>query len=118
MTLNDSKTPSHAPARDGSAVRELIDNGRTALRLIADERVPAGVKLVPALAILYLLNPLDLLPDFGLGIGQLDDLAVIMIAIKLFISLAPEDVVAELRGETPSESTIPADYRVREDGIG
>ena len=112
----DSNDPSKNPqARDGSAIRELFSNGRVAVQLFADDRVPASLKLIPALALLSLLNPLDVLPDFAVGIGQLDDLAVVMIAIKLFISLSPREVVAEMRGELPKDAAIPADYRVRED---
>lgn len=100
-----------APSTDRSALREVLHNGRLALRLMADGRVPKPLKLLPILALAYLLSPVDLLPDLVLGLGQLDDLAVIVIALKLFISMAPEAVVDELEGRSAAEPSIPAEYR-------
>ncbi|MEA3338874.1 MAG: DUF1232 domain-containing protein, partial [Chloroflexota bacterium] len=39
--------------------------------------------------------PMDIIPDMALGLGQLDDLAVVLLGLKLFIELAPPDVVRE-----------------------
>jgi uncharacterized membrane protein YkvA (DUF1232 family) len=39
--------------------------------------------------------PTDLVPDFFIGVGQLDDLAVVLGGLKLFLRLCPEAVVAE-----------------------
>jgi uncharacterized membrane protein YkvA (DUF1232 family) len=36
-----------------------------------------------------------LLPDFLIGVGQLDDLAVILGGLKLFLRLCPGEVVQE-----------------------
>jgi len=36
-----------------------------------------------------------LVPDYFVGIGQLDDLAVIIVGLKLFLSLCPREVVQE-----------------------
>jgi len=41
----------------------------------------------------YVILPTDLLPDFFVGIGQLDDLAVILGGLKTFVSLCPREVV-------------------------
>lgn len=105
----DSKTP------QGSALRELAESGRLALRLFTDRRVPTLLKAIPFLAMVYLISPLDFLPDSIPFVTQIDDLAVILIALKLFISMAPSDVVAELGGGAVEGQTIEADYRVHED---
>jgi len=63
--------------------------------LIKDPRVSAGPKLVVAGILTYVILPTDLLPDFLIGIGQLDDLAVILGGLKLFLHLCPPDVVRE-----------------------
>lgn len=50
--------------------------------LLRGRRVPTKAKLVMAGAILWLLSPLDPLPDVALPIGLFDDLAVLIAAIK------------------------------------
>ena len=41
--------------------------------------------LVPALALLYVISPIDIIPDFVLGIGALDDLAILAFAIPMLM---------------------------------
>jgi uncharacterized membrane protein YkvA (DUF1232 family) len=64
-------------------------------RLIKDARVSASAKLVVAGILAYVILPTDLLPDFLIGVGQLDDLAVIFGGLKLFLRLCPREVVQE-----------------------
>lgn len=91
----------HVPAAPEDAnvfvswVKELYRQARLAWGLFWDRRVPWAIKLIPPAALIYLISPIDLIPDFGLGLGQLDDLAVILLGFKLFIELAPADVVRE-----------------------
>jgi len=61
--------------------------------LLWDSRVPFWSKLVIPAALLYLISPVDFIPDMFLGFGQLDDLGVILLGIALFIKLAPPDIV-------------------------
>jgi uncharacterized membrane protein YkvA (DUF1232 family) len=64
-------------------------------RLIKDPRVPLSPKLLMAGVLGYVILPSDLLPDFLIGIGQIDDLAVVLGGLKLFLSLCPSVVVQE-----------------------
>jgi uncharacterized membrane protein YkvA (DUF1232 family) len=64
-------------------------------RLIQDPRVSASPKLVVAGILAYVILPTDLLPYFLIGVGQLDDLAVILGGLKLFLRLCPSEVVQE-----------------------
>ncbi len=72
---------------------------RLAWRLYRDPRVsPRLKKFVPALGLLYLLSPIDLVPDFFLGLGQLDDLGVmglIAAASLLLPRFTPASILAE-----------------------
>ncbi len=52
-------------------------------KLIADPQVPAKAKYLPLLAILYLIVPIDLIPDFFLILGQLDDIGIILILLNM-----------------------------------
>jgi uncharacterized membrane protein YkvA (DUF1232 family) len=90
-----------APISDESAgtllgwITDLVRQGRLAWRLFWDSRVPFWTKLIPPAVLAYLFLPTDFLPDLALGLGQLDDLAVLFIGTKLFIELAPTDIVRE-----------------------
>jgi uncharacterized membrane protein YkvA (DUF1232 family) len=74
----------------------LLRNLRLAWKLLLDSRVPMLTKLiVPGVMALYVLSPIDLIPDVLLGFGQLDDLAVFVLSVKLFIELSPRNIVQE-----------------------
>lgn len=49
---------------------------------------PWTVKAILLLAILYLLSPFDLVPDWILGLGLLDDLAIVSLLVGWAIRLA------------------------------
>ncbi|MFO7917288.1 MAG: DUF1232 domain-containing protein [Anaerolineae bacterium] len=98
----------------------LIERLRLAWRLFWDDRVSDWVKMVPLFSVFYLLWPFDLLSDVLLGLGQLDDLAVMALALKLFIALCPPELVNEhwealtrVEEETAHEGeTVEGEYRV------
>jgi uncharacterized membrane protein YkvA (DUF1232 family) len=64
-------------------------------RLIKDERVALGPKLLVAALFVYIILPTDIVPDFLVGLGQLDDLVVLITGLKLFLRLCPAEVVRE-----------------------
>ncbi|HEY2919207.1 MAG TPA: DUF1232 domain-containing protein [Candidatus Binatia bacterium] len=64
-------------------------------RLIKDARVPLTSKLLLVGVLAYVVLPADLVPDFLIGVGQLDDLAVILGGLRLFLRLCPPQVVRE-----------------------
>ncbi len=76
-------------------IRDAVRQVNLAWRLFFDQRVPLWNKVIPPAALAYVLFPLDLIPDPVLGLGQLDDAAVVLLGLKLFIELAPSDVVRE-----------------------
>lgn len=69
------------------------------IRLFAALFLDRRVGLAPRLALLgaaaYTLSLFDLSPDLIPLLGQLDDLAVLTMGCRLFLQLAPGDVVAE-----------------------
>lgn len=82
---------------DPGVLGEIARTARLVIALMADARVPILPKLIIPLVILYVVSPLDLVPDFILGLGQLDDIAIIFFGIKFFIQLCPPDLVMEHR---------------------
>ena len=77
--------------KDSEQLREL----KLLRRLLLDERVPLWQKAIPVEAAVYLVSPLDLIPDVLPVLGQLDDLAVLLGSLRLFRSLAPAALVEE-----------------------
>lgn len=86
-------------ATGGGALRMLLHLPnfiRLYSRLWRDPRVSLIPKAVLAAGIAYFIIPTDLLPDFPLiGLGHVDDIAVLIGALRLFISLCPRSVVEE-----------------------
>src|SRR6476619_1207061 len=54
----------------------------TARRLRKDERVPRTVKLAVGFVGLWVLSPIDLIPEFLPVIGPLDDIVVVALALR------------------------------------
>ena len=91
--------------KSGSFLNELLLNGQIAWRLYTDPRVSMLLKVaVPVLTLLYVIMPIDLLPDFIPVIGQLDEVAIALLAIRAFVALAPSDIVAEYRNSSKGSS--------------
>lgn len=68
-------------------------------RLMFDSRVPWGVKLFVVGAIVYLVSPIDLLPDMLPIRGRLDDILVLLISAASFLGNTPKDVLDEHKGD-------------------
>jgi uncharacterized membrane protein YkvA (DUF1232 family) len=64
-------------------------------RLVSDPRVTLAPKLVILGVLAYLVLPTDLVPDFIPGLGQADDVIVLLAGLKLFLRLCPPEVVQE-----------------------
>ncbi len=71
----------------------LLARLRLAVRLVRDPAVSGGPKLLPLLALCYLVFPLDFVPDLLPVLGQMDDLGVILIALEAFLHVCPPAVV-------------------------
>ena len=64
-------------------------------RLVADPRVPRKSKLILGATIVYLVSPIDVLPDFLPGVGQLDDVVVALLALHSILNRVDGEVVVE-----------------------
>jgi uncharacterized membrane protein YkvA (DUF1232 family) len=67
----------------------------TVRRLRNDPRVPRRAKVAILLAGLWLLSPIDLLPEFLPIIGPLDDVLVIALALRYAARRVPREVLLE-----------------------
>jgi len=69
--------------------------GRLLWALVSDTRVPMSHKAVLGLAGIYIVSPLDLIPEGIPFLGALDDVAVMVLAVDVFLEGLPEGLVAE-----------------------
>jgi uncharacterized membrane protein YkvA (DUF1232 family) len=67
----------------------------TTRRLRADPRVPWRAKLAVAFAGLWVLSPIDLIPELLPIIGPLDDVIVVALAFRYAARQVPRDVLLE-----------------------
>ncbi len=84
--------------------RKIIEQIMLTWRLVRDPRVPLWSKLIPAAALVYVLSPIDIIPDFLIVIGQLDDLGLLLASMRLFEAVVPAYIVAEHRAAISSRN--------------
>lgn len=85
----------------------------TARRLRRDPRVPTRAKVAVAIAGLWVLSPIDLIPEFLPVIGPLDDVVVVALALRYAARSVPRDVLFEAWPAEPRllERLLPAPGR-------
>jgi uncharacterized membrane protein YkvA (DUF1232 family) len=70
-------------------LKRWVEQARLILELVKDywagryREVPYWVISAGALALLYVLNPADVIPDVIIGVGYLDDATVVAFCLKL-----------------------------------
>jgi uncharacterized membrane protein YkvA (DUF1232 family) len=119
-------TPSSDLNETAGFLGGLVRQARLGWRLLRDGRVPGWVKMIPFAGLLYFLSPIDLIPDLALpGLGEIDDVVILLLALKMFVDLSPASIVREhledlfgmpRSSHQPAESSTPAtidgSYRV------
>ncbi|MCU1557453.1 MAG: hypothetical protein JWN09_1448 [Microbacteriaceae bacterium] len=74
------KQPDGTTLRD--ALRLVPDVVRLVRRLVADPTVPRGVRIWLAVLLVYLLSPIDLIPDFIPVLGYADDAIIVAVVLR------------------------------------
>lgn len=75
-------------------LRTLFSHLRLSVRLVREPRVPLLTKMLPFGGLLYVVSPLDLIPDVLPVVGQLDDLSLIAMVLGTFLRLCPAAAIA------------------------
>jgi uncharacterized membrane protein YkvA (DUF1232 family) len=89
-------TPSSDLNETAGFLGGLVRQARLGWRLLRDGRVPGWVKMIPFAGLLYFLSPIDLIPDMAIpGLGEIDDVVVLVLALKMFVDLSPASIVRE-----------------------
>jgi uncharacterized membrane protein YkvA (DUF1232 family) len=95
--------------RDRGWLTQWIKNLRLAWRLVRDPQVPLWTRLIPLAALAYIVLPFDFIPDWMLGPGQVDDVGLFLLGLKLLIDTAPSQAVQRHLSQMTS---IEGTYRV------
>ncbi len=93
--MEEKRKNDNLPPRGVGFFRQMWLQGRLSWALLRDRRVPVALKSIPLVALVYVVSPVDLIPDVIPILGQLDDLGVLMMALTTFNRMAPPDVVEE-----------------------
>jgi len=76
-------------------IRHLPQFVKLYWRLFRDARVSIWPKALLVLSFLYVLSPVDIIPDVIPFIGEVDDLVVVIVVCRLFMYMCPREVVQE-----------------------
>lgn len=76
-------------------VKAIPNLGKLFWKLARDPRVPTKNKILFGAVAAYLVVPFDVVPDWIPGLGQLDDLVLLVVALDVMINHVEEEIVAE-----------------------
>ena len=86
-------------------IAEVPMHAKLAYCLLRDDRVPALPKAAVVGALGLIVSPLDL-PAWIPVVGELDMLALGILAVKTFVDACPDDVVAEHRKAIQNHTSV------------
>ena len=99
----------------------VLKQARLAFHLLRDERTPMLAKLVVPATLVYLVSPINLVPNLIPIVGPIDDLGVLLLGLWLFLKLCPQHLIdehqARMDGHVPGtaghsgQEPIDAGYR-------
>ncbi len=67
--------------------------------ILFDRQTPLYVKLILAVGLLYILVPVDIIPDTIPLFGWLDDLAIASFLVALALKLVPKEVMVRVKNK-------------------
>ncbi|MFQ5665196.1 MAG: YkvA family protein [Candidatus Binatia bacterium] len=95
LRSNSSWPPLQLGLRGVRFMRYLPQFVQLYWRLLRDPRVSVWPKALLLLSVLYVLSPVDILPDVMPLLGQADDLVLVIVVCRLFMYMCPREVVQE-----------------------
>lgn len=78
-----------------AAVRRIPRYAFLGTHMVRDDRVPKKVKATIAVGGAYVISPIDLVPGLIPVAGQLDDLVVLLVALRRALKSCPPEVADE-----------------------
>jgi uncharacterized membrane protein YkvA (DUF1232 family) len=78
-----------------SSIKQVFKQFRIIRRALVHPQVPWHAKAVAGCAVLYVVSPVQLIPNFIPIIGQMDDVLVVTMGIKYLRRHVPQSVLDE-----------------------
>jgi uncharacterized membrane protein YkvA (DUF1232 family) len=109
--MSDDKMQYPERASDVGALmgwlKDFFGQFRLGWELLWDDRVPFVTKIIPILTLVYVISPIDLIPGLAFpGVGALDDMAIFLIGLRLFIDVSPPALVAKHQEDLRREMAV------------
>jgi uncharacterized membrane protein YkvA (DUF1232 family) len=80
-----------------ATVVQLLEQFRLVRRALVHPKVPWHAKAVAGCAFVYIVSPIQLIPNFIPIVGQMDDVVALMLAIRYLKRNVPQAVLDECR---------------------
>jgi uncharacterized membrane protein YkvA (DUF1232 family) len=78
-----------------NSIKEVFKQFRIIRRALIHPQVPWHAKAVAGCAVLYVVSPIQIIPNFIPVIGQMDDVLVVTLGIKYLSRCVPQSVLDE-----------------------
>lgn len=88
---------------------------RLLIKYIKDDEVSVYKKLLILGSLLYLVFPMDIVPDFIIGLGLLDDAAVLLFVWNALKSELEEYEEKQRRSDVDQSKVIEVDFEKKDD---
>jgi formylglycine-generating enzyme len=83
------------------SIKRVFKQFRIIRRALVHPHVPWHVKAVAGCAVLYVVSPIQIIPNFIPIIGQMDDVLVVTLAIKYLKRFVPKRILDECESRSP-----------------
>jgi uncharacterized membrane protein YkvA (DUF1232 family) len=104
---NSSRSGATALRQDLKAkLHRLLVEFRILRRVLVHPRVPWHAKAISGCAILYIVSPIQLIPNFIPVIGQMDDVLVVILALRYCRRCVPPSILEECENRSPVTVTV------------
>ena len=87
-------------------VEFIFWQARTLSAALRHPRVPWRAKIAAGVGVGYIFSPIQLIPTFIPVIGQLDDLCVLLVAMKALRKWTPPEVMAECEAQAGNQLRV------------
>jgi uncharacterized membrane protein YkvA (DUF1232 family) len=77
------------------SIKRVFKQFRIIRRALVHPQVPWHAKFVAGCAVLYVVSPIQIIPNFIPIIGQMDDVLVVTLGIKYLKRFVPQSVIEE-----------------------